>query len=263
MGQNGKFSLFSPDLTHPQLTKKQLKSKIKGITHVQVCNIFCERSKIMLKALKVNLKNVALCVTGAVILAFGLYNIHSVSGVTEGGVLGLTLFFDKMFGISPAISGMILNALCYIIGVKALGINFIFYSAVSGITFSASYAVFERFPRVYPDIADNLLLCSVAGAMFVGVGVGLCVRAGGAPSGDDSLAMSISKIFKLKIQYVYLATDLVVLGLSLIYIPLSQIVYSLLTVVISGQLIGIVSGNRRQQRASNQEKEEGSGASES
>ena len=99
--------------------------------------------------------------------------------------------------------------------------------------------------------------------MFVGVGVGLCVRAGGAPSGDDSLAMSISKIFKLKIQYVYLATDLVVLGLSLIYIPLSQIVYSLLTVVISGQLIGIVSGNRRQQRASNQEKEEGSGASES
>ncbi len=26
------------------------------------------------------------------ILAFGLYNIHSQSGVTEGGILGLILF---------------------------------------------------------------------------------------------------------------------------------------------------------------------------
>ena len=35
-------------------------------------------------------------------------------------------------------------------------------------------------------------------------------------------------------------TDLVVLGLSLTYIPLRRIGYSLLTVLISGQLIGLV-----------------------
>ena len=33
-------------------------------------------------------------VAGTAILAFGLYNIHRQSNITEGGVLGLVLFFD-------------------------------------------------------------------------------------------------------------------------------------------------------------------------
>ncbi len=37
---------------------------------------------------------------------------------------------------------------------------------------------------------------------------------------------------------MYLISDLSVLALSLSYIPLSRIVYSLLTVVLSGQIIG-------------------------
>ena len=84
------------------------------------------------------------------------------------------------------------------------------------------------------------LLAALLGAVFVGVGAGLCVRIGGAPGGDDALAMSISQATGWKIQWVYLMADLVVLGLSLTYIPLKRIGYSLLTVVLSGQLIGLV-----------------------
>ena len=85
------------------------------------------------------------------------------------------------------------------------------------------------------------LLASVAGALFVGIGAGLCVRVGGATGGDDALAMSISELLHVKIQSVYLVSDIVVLLLSLTYIPFRRIAYSLLTVIISGQLIGIVS----------------------
>ena len=84
--------------------------------------------------------------------------------------------------------------------------------------------------------------------MFVGVGVGLCVRAGGAPGGDDALSMSLEHVTHLPIQWIYLISDLIVLRLSLTYIPLRRILYSLLTVILSGQLIGIV------QRAGKREK---------
>ena len=70
--------------------------------------------------------------------------------------------------------------------------------------------------------------------------LGLAVRAGGAPGGDDALAMSICKLTKWNIQWAYLASDLVVLALSATYIPLSRLGYSLLTVLLSGQLIGLV-----------------------
>lgn len=181
----------------------------------------------------------SICI-GSAILAFGLYNVHSISGVTEGGVLGLTLLLEHWFGISPSVSGLILNGVCYLLGFKLLGKEFIAYSVIAGGGFSLFYAIFEKFPPVYPQMADMPLLAAIVGSLFVGIGVGLCVRANSAPTGDDSLALSLSHLFKIGIQWVYLVSDLVVLLLSLTYIPLGKIAYSLLTVVLSGQLIGLI-----------------------
>ena len=190
-------------------------------------------------------KNCLMALLGSAILAFGLYNIHSISNVTEGGVLGLTLLLQNRLGISPSVSGLVLNAASYLLGFSTLGRDFIGYSIVAGGGFSAFYAVCELFPPIWPGIAEMPLLAALAGAAFVGVGVGISVRAGGAPGGDDALAMSISKLTGVGIQWVYLLSDLIVLGLSLSYIPIRRIVYSLVTVIVSGQLIGVVQSIRR------------------
>jgi hypothetical protein len=64
------------------------------------------------------------------------------------------------------------------------------------------------------------------------------VRASGAPCGDDALAMGLSRLTGFGIQWIYLASDLLVLGLSASYLPLPRLGWSLLTVVLSGQIIG-------------------------
>lgn len=178
---------------------------------------------------------------GSAILAFGLYNVHSLSNVTEGGVLGLTLLLHHHFGISPSVSGLVMNFLCYALGFFVLGKSFILYSAIAGAGFSTFYAIFEKFPPVCPQIADHPLVAALSGAVFVGVGVGISIKYGGAPGGDDALAMSLEKLLKkVKIQWIYLASDIIVLALSLTYIEVHKIGYSLITVIISGQLIGVV-----------------------
>ena len=178
--------------------------------------------------------------TGSIILAFGLYHVHSCSGVTEGGVLGMTLLLQYWFHISPAVTGFVLNSACYLFGAKQLGKEFIFYSALSTAGFSLAYKICEQFEPLWPQLYEMPLLASVAGALFVGVGAGLCVRIGGAPSGDDALAMSLSKLTHIKIQWVYLLSDFLVLALSVTYIPLQRIGYSVLTVILSGQIIGLL-----------------------
>jgi hypothetical protein len=50
--------------------------------------------------------------------------------------------------------------------------------------------------------------------------------------------MSLSHILKTPIERIYLVSDLTVLGLSLSYIPFQRIIYSLITVILSGQIIG-------------------------
>ena len=189
---------------------------------------------------RLSAKNCFLALLGAAIQAVGVCNVHAYSGVTEGGVLGATLLINHWLHISPAVSSLVLNAACYLLGWRTLGREFIWYSILAGGGFSVFYALCEPFAPLWPALVTSPLLCAVIGAVFVGVGAGLSVRAGGAPGGDDALAMSLSRILKWDIQWVYLFSDLVVLALSATYIPWQKLGYSLLTVLLSGQIIGWV-----------------------
>lgn len=186
------------------------------------------------------LKNSLLCLLGSAILAFGLCHVHAVSSVTEGGVLGLTLWLYQTFSISPALTSLLMNAACYLFGFRVLGLSFIGYSAVAGGGFSVFYFLFDLFPPLFQELSSRPLLAAVLGALFVGIGVGFCVVAGGAPSGDDALAMALSAKTKKDIRIFYLLSDILVLSLSLTYIPLVRIFYSLITVILSGQIIGLM-----------------------
>lgn len=194
------------------------------------------------------IKNCLGLIFGGAFLAFGLCHVHSLSGVTEGGLLGLNLLLAHWFSISPAVTNFVFSAICYLIGWRMLGKEFILYSAVAAVSFSLSYRVFELFPDLWPSLYDSPLLAALLGAVFVGVGTGVCVRFGGAVCGDDALAMAVSQKLGVKIEYAYMVSDLLVLGLSLSYIPLKRIVYSLLTVFLSSKLVGLTQrlGEKRE-----------------
>ena len=190
--------------------------------------------------MKLNPINCLIAFFSSAFQAFGIYNIHALSDITEGGVFGVTLLLDHWFGISPALSSLILNAVLFTLGLKTLGRTFIGYSAFAAVGYSIAYRICEQFPPLWPGITAHPILAAILGALFIGIGAGLCVRAGGATTGDDALAMSLSHILKIPIERIYLVSDLTVLLLSLSYIPLRRIIWSLLTVILSGQIIGLI-----------------------
>ena len=138
-------------------------------------------------SLDLKLKSCLIALFGSAFLAFGLYHVHSFSGVTEGGVLGMTLLLDHWFHISPSVSGFIMNLACYAMGWKLLGRQFIAYSILSSASFSLSYRICEQFPPLWPQLADMPLAASLLGAVFVGVGAGLCVRIHARRKFDEAL----------------------------------------------------------------------------
>ncbi len=184
---------------------------------------------------------------GAFILAFGMYNIHSRTIITEGGIWGIELLLDHWFGLSPAVTAPFLDGTCYLLGVVFLGKEFILKSLVGTLGYSAFYAVLEQFPPLLPDLNSVPLAAAIIGAIFVGIGAGIVVRQGGACAGDDALALAISKKLKCKISTAYLSTDMTVLLLSLSYIPFRQIFYSLITVLLSGWIIEKVQNFKKKQ----------------
>ena len=186
------------------------------------------------------LKSILLIIIGATILSFGSYNFNYQNNVTEGGVLGLLLLLQHVFNISPSITSVVIDFSLFTIGSKFFGKKFLLYSILSTITFSSTYKIWEKIGFLVPSFTNNMLIASILAGIGVGVGVGLVVRGGGASGGDDVIALFGNKLLKLKGNHVYLASDAIVLLMSLVYLDIKQVFFSIIAVTISGKIISII-----------------------
>lgn len=192
----------------------------------------------MLKKLGFSKKGLLKVMLGCALMAFTIVNVHMQSDITEGGVLGFTLFSYRAFGFNPAILGIILDFCCFAFGVSIFGKKFIWKTAVASVAFGIFYRLFLFIGPVLPSIYDYPFLCAVVGGIGIGTGCGMVITEGGAAGGDDALALLISKKSKLGIAQAYLVTDFIVLGLSITYIPLVRLVFSFLTTMVSSFVVG-------------------------
>lgn len=198
-------------------------------------DLFTKLTKKLLEGL--TLKKVLLIILGAAVCSFGIHNIHQRTAITEGGVIGMMLLIDRWLGLPPAVITPVLDITCYVLAFRYLGGQFIKISVISTLSVSLFYDFWEMFPPMLPNLSAYPLAAAVLGGIFVGVGVGLIVRQGGSSGGDDALALTISHVTHWRLSRAYLFTDLVVLVLSLSYIPLQRIFFSLITVTLSSFLI--------------------------
>lgn len=181
-----------------------------------------------------------LIILGAMICSFGIHNIHQRTNITEGGIIGLMLLIEHWLGFSPAYITPVLDITCYLLAYRFLGKDFIKISIFSTLCVSGFYKIWELFPFMLPDLSAYPLVAAILGGIFVGIGVGLIIRQGGSSGGDDALALTISHTLHWKLSRAYMFTDFVVLALSLTYIPVLRIIFSLITVTISSNLIDLV-----------------------
>ena len=186
-----------------------------------------------------------LILLGSAIASFGLYNIHQPCGITEGGVLGSVLLLHHWLGLPASIVTPVLDISCYLLALRILGGGFIRWSILSTACLSGFFRLWECRPPVLPDLSGQPLAAAVLGALFVGLGVGLIVRQGGSAGGDDALALSLSVLTGKRISLCSRFTDPTVVMLSLSYIPLRRIVYSLVTVTISSWRIDLILGGNK------------------
>lgn len=176
---------------------------------------------------------------GSAILAFGVYNFYYLNDITEGGVLGLLLLLKNLFDIEPSIANIIIDGLLISIGYKFFGKKFIMYSVFASVSFSVLYNCFEAIGPILPEI-NSMLLATIIAGLTVGIGVGIVASAGCAAGGDDVLALVISKTTSLNLGKVYILTDIMILIISLVYLSVFDVFYSLIAVTISGKVIDFI-----------------------
>ena len=152
----------------------------------------------------------ALITAGTVLLAVGIFLFLSPNTIAPGGVTGITVVLNKLFGFRISIMMLVINIPIFIIGTIVLGGNASIKTAYGTVSLSIFLMIIETYFNGVVGTND-ILLASVFGGILSGVGIGLVFRAGGTTGGTDLIGAILNNYFAfLSIPKLMMIVDLII-----------------------------------------------------
>ncbi len=176
-------------------------------------------------------------VFGCVVAGIG-YNLFLVpASVAVGGFSGLAIIINELIGLPVGVVIIILNIPLFILGFIYLGKKFIAISIGTTILFSLIIDLIVFLPTVTTD----RLLATIYGGIFVGVGLGLVLKAGSTTGGTDILAKLLEAKFKqFPVGQLIFFMDVAVILVAGLIFGIESGLYALIGSFISGRIIDMV-----------------------
>lgn len=183
-------------------------------------------------------------IAGSAIYAFGLMYFIIPNELMEGGVTGITVLLNYAFNISPSISTMALNIPLFLVGMKILGKRQSIYTGLGIASLTLFLWLFEALidrGYVVPfHTEQDYILAALYAGVTLGAGLGIVFRFGGTTGGSDIIARIINRKFGFSMGQIILSLDILIIGLSLFFIPLERILYTLVAVFIASKVIDFI-----------------------
>lgn len=194
------------------------------------------------KPLRKQFAELSLILFGACLLAFAYYHINFQNHLSEGGFVGLALLAKYGFNLPPAATMLALDIPLFIMAWLIKGRRFIWNTMIASVAFSGFYELFERFSPIVIDLGNYMIAASVLSGLLTGLATGIVLRYGAATGGDDIMSVLLSKYTGLSIGTIFLLLDCMVLALSFLYLPVGEVFYTVLAVVIASRIINWTVG---------------------
>ncbi|MFE5324097.1 YitT family protein [Paenibacillus sp. NPDC056579] len=177
-----------------------------------------------------------LLLLGSLLIAISFNMILSPNQVASGGVSGISIIVDQVFGIEPAFTQWALNIPLFLIGTWVLGKQFGLKTAVGSVLLPLLIYI----TRGLPPLTDNLLLASIYGGILIGMGLGLVFRGRGSTGGLDLAAQMIHRLTGLSLGLAVAALDgMVILTAGIVLSP-EKAMYALIGLFVTSKTINVV-----------------------
>ena len=174
---------------------------------------------------------------GAVMAAIALKLILVPNSMIDGGMNGVSIILNTLFGGSLGLIIFIVNLPFLILGYKQLGKKFVLKAFYGMALFSILLEVLDK----YTPLIDDTLLATVYGGILLGVGCGLIIKEGGCLDGTETIAILINRKKSLSVGQVVFCFNIVIYGAAIFVFGAERALYSLLTYFISYKVIDMVS----------------------
>ena len=193
----------------------------------------------MVKETKFHPINFIMIALGTAIYAFGFVNFNMANHLAEGGVSGLTLIGHALFNINPAYSQILLNLPLFVLGIKIFGKRGMIYTIHGTVCLSVFIWLFQRI-NFSIDISHDMLIAALLAGIFAGIGGGLVFRFGGTTGGGDIIGRYVEQKKGIAIGQTLFMLDILILTLSLSYIDIQHMMYTVIASFVFSQVVAVV-----------------------
>lgn len=186
----------------------------------------------------------SLLLAGTALYAFGLQYFIIPNLLMEGGVTGVAVLLNYALNLPVWLTSLVINLPLFFLGWRQLGKHAMIYTFAGTLLLSlflwlAELLVERGWLTPFQSENDFILVVLYAG-VTLGTGLGLVFRAGGTTGGVDIIARILHRLRGWSMGQIILSLDVLILGVSLLFIPKEKVLYTLVSVFIASKIIDFI-----------------------
>jgi uncharacterized membrane-anchored protein YitT (DUF2179 family) len=172
---------------------------------------------------------------GAILMAVGLEIFLIPNHVIDGGITGISIMLSHITGVKLGIFLFIFNLPFIYMGYKQIGKTFAFSTLYGIIVLSLA----TSFLHPVPAFTQDLLLATVFGGIFIGIGIGMVIRSGGSLDGTEILAILSNSRIPFSVGEIIMFFNIFILGTAGFVFTWDRAMYSLIAYFIAYKTIDV------------------------
>lgn len=183
---------------------------------------------------------ISIIILGSFISAIAVNAFIIPHKLLSGGVFGASLIIQYLTGLPSGYLVLVFNIPIFIIGLKAVDRDFIFFSLIGMLSLSG-FLILTKDISTYLKVNDILLSC-IYGGVIGGIGAGLVFRSRASQGGLDIIAVIIKKRVGTSIASFSFAINLVIVVIGAAISSVEKAMYTLILMYITSVVINKVIG---------------------
>lgn len=132
-------------------------------------------------------------VVGCIFMSIGINMFFKPYTIAPGGLSGLSLVLGKLTGLPIPVVMLAIGIPLVIFSIKILGIKDSIKTLIGMTVFSIVLGVTSSLSNF--DVTKDVLLCSISGALCLGVGLGIVLKMDASTGGTDLIALMLNRAF--------------------------------------------------------------------
>ena len=169
---------------------------------------------------------------GLTLFSFGFTFFLLPQNLVFGGVTGVSIIFNDLFGINTSLFVLCVDMLLLVVSFIFLGSKKTIGSILGSLLLPLFLALMGLISDVTGYTNSDLFICALFGGVFVGTGLGLVFKAGFTTGGTDIVNQIIHKYAKLSLGKSMLLLDGIIVTSSIFVFGFTKFMYALMVLYI-------------------------------